>query len=112
MNTIKRTELVKACTASGVYMRETVIRVKQLDVLNHGTCEGLKAGIHATTLALAAVMGLYNAAAWLRRREQHLAVNTILYAMLIAWEREHVTRHLVLLREQVKKPETELDTAA
>src|SRR5437867_11736401 len=70
----------------------------QLDVLKPGTSEGLKAGVHATALGLAVVMGLYNAAAWLSRREQHLAVNTVLYAALIAWEQKHVAHHIAELR--------------
>src|SRR6266542_2207965 len=58
----------------------------KLTVLDYGSCEALKLGVHAATLGLAIVMGAYNAAAWLRRREQHLAVNAVLYAALIAWE--------------------------
>jgi len=75
-----------------------------LAILNHGSCEPLKAAVHATTLALAVVMGLYNAAAWVRRRQRHLAVNTILYAALVAWEREHVAHHLALCREPESTP--------
>jgi len=71
----------------------------RLDILNSGSCEALKMGVHATTLALAVVMGAYNGAAWLRRREQHLAVNAVLYAALIAWESEHVAHHFALLRQ-------------
>ena len=70
----------------------------QLDVLNPGTSESLKAGVHATALGLAVVMGLYNAAAWLRRREPHLAVNAVLYAALLAWEQMQVAHHLATLR--------------
>jgi hypothetical protein len=44
-------------------------------------------------------MGLYNAAAWLMRREQHLAVNAVVYAALSAWEQKHVARHLDELRK-------------
>ena len=76
---------------------------RELKILRHGECERLKAGVHATALALAVTMGLYNAAAWLRRRERHLAVNTILYAALIAWERVHVAHHLASLRECQEK---------
>lgn len=65
----------------------------QLSVLQCGSCEPLKAGVHGTALGLFAVMGLYNAAAWLARREQHLAVNAILYGALTAWEQQQVTRH-------------------
>jgi hypothetical protein len=42
-------------------------------------------------------MGLYNAAAWLAR-EQHLAVNAVLYAALTAWEQVQVAHHLEALR--------------
>ena len=69
-----------------------------LVVLQNGSCERLKAGVHATALGLAALMGLYNAAAWLRRRQTHLAVNTVLYAVLTAWEQKHVSHHLAELR--------------
>ena len=69
-----------------------------MDVLKCGRCETLKAGVHATALGLAVVMGLYNAAAWLTRREQHLAVNTVLYAALVAWEQKHVAHHIAELR--------------
>jgi hypothetical protein len=58
----------------------------ELRILECGSCEPLKLGVHAGAFGLAAVMGLYNAAAWLRRRETHLAVNAVLYAMLTAWE--------------------------
>ena len=66
----------------------------ELTVLQRGSCEPLKAGIHATALGLFALMGLYNAAAWMSRRQRHLAVNAILYSALTVWERTHVERHL------------------
>ena len=71
----------------------------QLTVLQCGECEPLKAGVHGSALALAAVMGLYNAAAWLRRRDAHLAVNALLYAALAAWEQHHVAHHLRALKQ-------------
>ena len=70
----------------------------ELRILQCGNCEPLKLGIHASAFGLAAIMGLYNAAAWLSRRETHLAINTVLYAALTAWEREHVLHHLEELR--------------
>lgn len=70
----------------------------QLSVLQCGSCEPLKASVHGTALGLFAVMGLYNAAAWLSRREQHLAVNAVLYAALAAWEQQQVARHLAASR--------------
>ena len=70
----------------------------RLTVLQCGECEPLKAGVHASALALAAVMGLYNAAAWVSRRDPHLAVNALLYTLLAAWEQKHVTHHVRLLK--------------
>ena len=69
-----------------------------LNVLKCGSCERLKVSVHGTALGLAVVMGVYNATAWLRRREQHLAVNAVLYAALTAWERRHVAHHLARVR--------------
>ena len=69
-----------------------------LNVLKCGNCEELKLGVHATTLGLAALCGLYNAAAWLSRREQHLALNTVMYAALIAIEQRHVAHHIAAMR--------------
>jgi len=71
----------------------------KLTVLNSGSCEALKLGVHAATLGLAVVMGGYNAAAWLRRREHHLAANAVLYTALIAFEYHHVAHHLALFRK-------------
>jgi hypothetical protein len=69
-----------------------------LELLKCGNCEELKTGVHATALGLAVVMGLYNAAAWLRRRDAHLAINAVLYAALTVWEQQHVAHHLAELR--------------
>ena len=71
---------------------------RPLDILERGSCETLKAAVHATALGLAVVMSVYNAAAWARRRQRHLAVNAVLYVALTAWERKHVAHHLVELR--------------
>lgn len=70
----------------------------QMTVLECGECETLKASVHASALALLALMGLYNAAAWLSRRDRHLAVNAVLYAALVAWEQKHVVHHVKALR--------------
>src|SRR5688572_10039353 len=61
--------------------------------LDSGTFEGVKAGVHGAALGLAAVMCLYNAAAWLQRRERHLAINAIVYGSAIILERKHVAHH-------------------
>jgi uncharacterized membrane protein YsdA (DUF1294 family) len=72
---------------------------KALDVLKPGSCEVLKASVHAMALGVIAVMGVYNTAAWLRRREPHLALNAILYGALTAWERQHICHHIAAHRE-------------
>jgi hypothetical protein len=69
-----------------------------LTVLQCGECEPLKAGVHGSALALSLVMGLYNAAAWLKRRDAHLAVNAVFYVALAAWEQKHVAHHLRALK--------------
>lgn len=91
--------------------------VTELKVLKCGNCEVLKAAVHGTALGLAALCGLYNAAAWLSRREQHLAVNAVLYAALTAWEQQHVAHHLATLNrlrktEVPETPPASLPTAA
>ena len=68
------------------------------DFLHCGHCEPFKAGVHATALGLFFVMGAYNVAAWLSRRERHLAINAVVYAALTAWEQRHVAHHLAELR--------------
>ena len=78
-----------------------------LPILKCGNCEELKLGVHATALGLAALCGLYNAAAWLSRREQHLAVNAVLYAALIAFEQRHVAHHIAELRRPRNGPTDE-----
>ena len=75
-----------------------------LKVLKCGNCEELKLGVHAVALGLAALCGAYNAAAWLSRREKHLAVNALLYAALIAFEHQHVTHHFAELRQPLSPP--------
>jgi hypothetical protein len=75
-----------------------------LKVLKCGNCEELKLGVHGLTLGLATLCGLYNAAAWLSRREQHLAINAVLYAALIAFEQRHVSHHIAELRRPRQEP--------
>lgn len=63
-------------------------------ILDSGSCEPLKAGVHGVAFALAATCALYNTAAWIKRRQSHLAVNAVLYWTLAYWERVHVVHHL------------------
>jgi hypothetical protein len=69
-----------------------------LPVLQCGNCERLKLGVHAAALGLSALCAAYNAAAWLSRRQSHLAVNAVLYSALTVWEQQHVLHHLAELR--------------
>jgi hypothetical protein len=82
---------------SGLVNRErTVVVAFQpvSDMLNVGRCEPLKAAVHGVLLATAAVCAAYNAAAWLKRRQRHLAINAIVYTAATIWEHAHVRHHL------------------
>ena len=63
-------------------------------VLNCGNSERLKAAVHGVALVTAAVCGGYNIAAWLVRRERHLAINGLFYSAAVMWEIVHVRHHL------------------
>lgn len=65
------------------------------DMLNVGQCEPLKAAVHGVLLATVTVCAAYNTAAWLKRRQRHLAINAVVYGIAIWWERAHVKHHLV-----------------
>lgn len=66
----------------------------RLSILETGSRETIKGAVHGAALCLAALMWAYNFAAWLQRREPHLAVNTLVYTALVLFEREHVRHHL------------------
>ena len=83
----------------------------ELKVLECGNSEELKIGVHAAALALAVVMGAYNVAAWLSRRQTHLGVNTVLYSALTIWEIQHVKHH-VRARRICQKSARRLERAA
>ena len=76
-----------------------------LPILTKGTCEPFKAVVHGASLGLFAIMGLYNAAAWINRRERHLAINALIYGLGVAWERRLVAHHIEACRDTaVAKP--------
>ena len=75
-----------------------------IKLLRCGAYEELKVGVHATALTLAVVMGAYNAAAWLRRRQTHLGVNAVLYAALAAWEIQLVRHHWLARPDRDGRP--------
>jgi hypothetical protein len=83
-----------------------------LKVLKCGNCEEVKLGVHGLALGLAALCGLYNSAAWLSRREPHLAVNAVLYTALTIFEQRHVVHHMAEIRRpHDDAPRDDIDTA-
>lgn len=73
----------------------------QLSILESGSREVGKAAVHGMALSLALVMGAYNAAAWLQRRQRHLAFNAGIYAALVFFEYQHVCHHRASLAAAV-----------
>lgn len=65
-----------------------------LEILHVGQCEPLKAVVHGVLMGTVALCALYNSAAWLRRREPHLAVNALIYTAATVWEYLHTQQHL------------------
>jgi hypothetical protein len=87
----------------------------ELEVLESGRCEPLKATVHGVLLMTAAVCAAYNAAAWLRRRQRHLAINAVIYSAAVYWESVHVAHHLAACPDVVTpviSPESDLSDAA
>jgi len=60
----------------------------------------MKLGLRGLALGVAALCGLYDAAAWLSRRQRHLAVNAVLYSAWILFEQRHVVHHV----EEIRRP--------
>lgn len=84
------------------------------EVLDCGQCEPLKAAVHGAVMLLAGVCALYNTAAWLKRRQRHLAINAVFYMSAVWFERCHVTHHLAACTRTEPKvtPEGSLKSAA
>ena len=84
-----------------------------LPILKQGACEPFKALVHGASLGLCALIGLYNAAAWINRRDRHLAVNTAVYLMACAWECRLVVHHVDACAAERSRPSApRLDRAA
>ena len=64
------------------------------EMLDNGECEPTKAAVHGVLMATVAVCAAYNTAAWIKRRQAHLAINAIVYTAAVWWERCHVVHHL------------------
>ena len=85
------------------------------NLLNSGSCEPMKAAVHGVLMATVALCAAYNTAAWLKRRQRHLAVNAIVYTAAVWWERCHIVHHLRAcepIQRPVPVPESKLRNAA
>jgi hypothetical protein len=80
--------------------------LRTLPILDVGSCEPLKASIHGVALGLTVLMGAYNTAAWLRRRQRHLAINAVIYLAAAFWEQRHVAHHLIRCFPDRQVPES------
>jgi hypothetical protein len=89
--------------------------VLDLELLSSGRCEPLKAAVHGVLLATMGVCAAYNTAAFLKRRQPHLAINAVIYSLAVVWERCHVVHHLNACAPAVLspiEPESDLSDAA
>jgi hypothetical protein len=77
----------------------------EVKVLDSGRCEPMKAAVHGVLLATAAVCAAYNIAAWVKRRQRHLAINAVIYSAAVLWERCHVVHHLAACEGEVSREE-------
>ena len=66
------------------------------EMLDSGQCEPLKAAVHGVVLAAVGVCAVYNVAAWIKRRQPHLAVNAVVYCAAVWWEHSQVLHHLAV----------------
>ena len=64
------------------------------EMLDSGACEPMKAAVHGVLMATVAVCAAYNTAAWIKRRQPHLAINAIIYTAAVWWESNHIAHHL------------------
>lgn len=84
------------------------------EMLDSGRCEPLKAAVHGVLFVTVSVCAAYNAAAWIKRRQTHLAINAIIYSAAVWWERCHIARHLAACppAEAKARPQDDLSDAA
>jgi hypothetical protein len=83
-------------------------------MLDNGQCEPLKAAVHGVLFATVCLCAAYNTAAWLKRRQRHLAINAIVYISAAWWERCHIVHHLEPCRQRhevTREPEGLSDAA-
>ena len=83
-------------------------------MLDNGECEPLKAAVHGVMFATVCLCAAYNTAAWLKRRQRHLAINAIIYISAALWERGHILHHLepCVRHPEVRPEQADLPDAA
>ena len=69
-----------------------------------GESEVVKGTVHAAGGLLAALMAIYNIAAWCFRREQHLGVNAVIYSLAVMWEVKQTSRHVATIEAARRIP--------
>src|SRR5690242_13073379 len=77
-----------------------------MNMLNNGECEPAKAAVHGVLMATVALCAAYNTAAWIKRRQTHLAINAVVYTAAVFWERCHVVHHLSSCSPENSTPES------
>ena len=87
-------------TGNGVnYNRRAIEAFEPVsEMLDSGHCEPLKAAVHGVVLAAVSVCAAYNVAAWIKRRQTHLAVNAVVYSAAVWWEHSQVLHHLAVCK--------------
>ena len=73
----------------------------QLCVTDATMHNGVKGAFHGAAACLIGVLGVYNAAAWCRRSELHLAVNTLVYGAVVLFECYQIGQHCKDGREEI-----------
>ena len=63
--------------------------------VSQGHAEPVKGAFHGLAAVVCGLMFAYNTAAWLLRRERHLASNALVYGFAILFELVQTRRHLV-----------------
>ena len=82
------------------------------EMLDVGQCEPLKAAVHGVLFATVAVCAAYNAAAWLKRRQPHLAINAVVYGAAVCGNMRTCMHHLVECGPAKEAPFEEAGRAA
>jgi hypothetical protein len=63
-------------------------------LINAGTADGFKAGVHLGLFGLAVTCLAYNAMAYIQRKEGHLLRNGLVYAALSVYEVIQIEAHM------------------